>query len=113
MLDSAFSARTIASSVVVPPMTAIFLPERSARRFSLDFARTRTLPPSTKMGRLKSTAFIRVSVAVVVPHSMSTRPEATAAMRSAASSGVHSTRISGRPRSFCTAVATRAQSSTL
>ena len=58
-------------------MTAIRLPFRSLSRASFVFARTRTLPPSTKIGRLKSTFFIRASVIVDVPHSASALPLAT------------------------------------
>ena len=73
----ALNARASACSVVVPPITAMRLPLRSASRASFDFARTSTLPPSTKIGRLKSTIFIRDSVIVVVPQSASTLPLVT------------------------------------
>ncbi len=69
--------RTSDSSVVVPAITAMRLPLRSAIRASFDFARTSTLPPSTKNGRLKSTSRIRDSVIVVVPQTASTLPPVT------------------------------------
>ena len=47
------------------------------------------MPPSTKIGRLKSTVFIRARVIVLVPHSASTRPLATVSNRVAASTGTH------------------------
>ena len=50
---------------------------RSAIRASFEFARTSTLPPSTKNGRLKSTSRIRDSVIVVVPQTASTLPLVT------------------------------------
>ena len=94
-------------------MTAIRLPLRSLSRASFDFARTRTPPPSTKIGRLKSTFSIRASVIVVVPHSASALPLATASSRVAALTGSHSILSSFSASSRCTAVATRMQRSTL
>ncbi len=44
---SEFNSRTSDRSVVVPAITAIFRPLRSASRASFDFAATSALPPST------------------------------------------------------------------
>ena len=50
-----WSASLRASAVVVLGITATFLLARSATALMLRFARTRKLPPSTKVMRLKST----------------------------------------------------------
>jgi hypothetical protein len=82
-------------------------------RASFDRVRTSTPPPSTKMGRLKSTDSMRESVIVVVPQTTSTLPLVTASRRVEASTGIQSILSSASPSAFCTAVATRTHSSTL
>ena len=64
------------------------------------------------MGTEKSTRSIRVSVMVVVPHSTSTWPEATASILLAASTGRHSTFRAGTASDLPMAAATRSHSST-
>ncbi len=82
-------ART-AVSVVVPGMTAIFLPPRSCIADTLS-ALTSRLPPSTKIMWLKSTCSWRESVFVVEPHSRSTVPLTTEAIRVSGVTGTHFT----------------------
>ena len=55
---------------------------------------------------------MRESEIVVVPHSRSTVPPATASMRSAADSGFHSILSGGTPAAFPTSSAARSHSST-
>ena len=66
-----------------------------------------------KIGPLKSTRSMRESAMVVVPHSMSTFPDATASSLLEASSGVHSTLSFERPSCFSIDVAILVHSSTL
>ena len=106
------SARFSAVSVVVPGITAMRLPVKSAQRCGGSLARTRALPPSTKMGRLKSTRSIRDSVIVVVPHSASTLPATTSDSRVSLSTGTHSTLRFGSLSAVAMAAATFSHNST-
>ena len=106
------SAAASAFSVVVPGMTATFLPPRSATRLTADAVVTRRLPPSTKVMLVKSTRSWRESVLVVDPHSMSTVPLATDVMRSSGVTGTHFTLRLGRPSCCWTEAAIRLQRST-
>ena len=95
-------------------MTAIFLPLRSASRASFDLFATSTLPPSTKIGTLKSTLCIRDERDRRRPAvGVGLAGDATTAIRVAASTGSQSIFSDGRPRSFWIAAATRVHSSTL
>ncbi len=73
---------------------------------------TSTLPPSTKIGTLKSTFSMRDSVIVVVPHSMSASPFAIVKSRVAASTGFQSILSEGRPSDFWMLATTSMHNST-
>ena len=76
-----------------------------------ELARSSTLPPSTIIGRLKSTFSIRESVMVVVPHSASARPDATVSSRFAASTGCQTILSAGSFNACWIEAATAAHSS--
>ena len=61
---------------------------------------------------LKSTVAMRESEIVVMPHSRSTAPRATASMRSPAESGFHSILSAGTPATRATSAAARSHNST-
>ncbi len=89
------------------------LPARSPTRDGASLpARTSALPPSTKIGTLKSTRSIRDSVMVVVPHSASIRRATTSVIRVSLSTGRHATLRLGRPSERPIATATFSHNST-
>ena len=75
------SCALIARSLVVPATTAIFLPDRSESERTPEAALVSSPVVSTKMTLEKSTSFMRASVIVLEPHSMSAWPLATASKR--------------------------------
>jgi len=79
-----------AASFVVPEITAIFLPAICSKESTPDVFTTRRPVLSTKTGFEKSTSFMRPSVIVLDPHSMSAFPFATTEKRSCTETGTHS-----------------------
>ena len=94
-------------SVVVPEVTATDLPPRSAKALTVESARTRKPPPSTKIRLLKSTSFNRDCDCVVFAHSRSALPPATIAIRFGTVSTTQLTLRSGTPTARLIAAITR------
>ena len=84
----------IARSFVVPATTAIFLPVMSESERRPEAVLISSPVVSTKITLEKSTSFMRVSVIVLEPHSMSARPLATDSKRDCSVTG---TQLTFRP----------------
>ena len=95
----------------MPSARTVRLPGRSVILPMPEAVVTRRLPPSRKVSAVKSTCCIRDSVLVVVPHSMSTVPLTTKAMRFSAVTLTHLTSSFASERSFLMFSATRRQRS--
>jgi hypothetical protein len=87
----AFSASAIARSLLVPVMTPIFLLARSISELPAVELRTSSPVPSTKVSVENPTSFMRPSVTVVAPHSMSAWPLLMAVKRVCTVTGTHLT----------------------
>ena len=87
----AFKASASARSLLVPAITPIFLLARSISELPVVELRTSTPVPSTKVSDEKSTSFMRPSVTVVAPHSMSAWPLLMAVKRVCTVTGTHLT----------------------
>ena len=87
-LNFAASSRSV-FSLVVPAVTATFLPARSRNERIGEPFFTSSLVPETKIVGEKLTSFWRSRLLVVEPHSRSTWPEVTAAMRDSDVTGCH------------------------
>lgn len=107
LLDSACGAR----SLLEPCKTATALPSRSVASAIFDVFLTANCVPVIQNGIEKSTWSRRARVMVVVPHSMSTPPLATCAMRLAVVPGAYTT-FTSLPMVFFTSSTIRLQRST-
>ena len=101
----------MARSLVVPVTAAIFLPAMSTKERMFDARVTTTPVDSTNTTLEKSTSFMRESVTVLAPHSMSALPPATAARRVCTVTGTHSIFRSCRPNCCSMDFATSRQKS--
>ena len=85
-----FAARSrIVFSLVVPEVTMTLRPARSRNDLTGEPFFTSSLVPETKKVGENATCFWRSRLLVVEPHSRSTCPDATAAMRESDVTGCH------------------------
>src|SRR5512132_364175 len=95
----------IAASFVVPAVTTTVLPLRSRNDLKVEDRRTISLVPVTKMVGENSTSLRRSELLVVDPHSMSTLPLTSSAIRFEGVTNRYAILISRPPSSAPTSVA--------